>query len=86
MMFQIECLINEYSKTPNENITNFIDDEYIKWSYLFNKKFMQILCYIFMITKFGLFNVSLLLTIIDFVTRHAQNYFYLFIHSMYTIL
>jgi hypothetical protein len=30
MMFQIECLINEYSKTPNENITNFIDDEYIK--------------------------------------------------------
>jgi hypothetical protein len=86
MMFQTKCLINESLKTPNEKITNFIDHEYIKWSYLFNRKFMQMFCYIFMITKFGSFEMSLLLMTIDFLTKHAQNYFYLFIHSMYTIL
>ncbi len=81
MMFQIECLINEYSKMPNENITNFIDHEYIKSSYLFNRKFMQSFCYIFVITKFRLFNMSLLLTTIDFCHKTCTKSFfsYLFI-------
>jgi hypothetical protein len=57
---QIEFLINEFSKKINERIivedlidANLIDHEYIKRSFLFNRKFMQKNFYIFMIGKFG---------------------------------
>jgi len=57
---QIEFLINEFSKKINERIivedlidANLINREYIKKSFLFNRKFMQKNFYIFMIGKIG---------------------------------
>jgi len=87
MMFQ-EFLINESQKF-NEQITNLIHHEYIKISFLFTRRFMQRSFYIFMKKTFVVWNKLVsrkLLIIIDFVTRHAQSYFYLFIHIMCAIL
>jgi hypothetical protein len=50
---------------------------------------MQRSFYIFVIEKFGLSNShypNRVLITIDFVTRHAQSYFYSFICIMYVIL
>jgi hypothetical protein len=51
MMSQIEFLINNSQKRTNEKITNLINNEYIEWSFLFNKIFMEKLFYIFTIGK-----------------------------------
>jgi len=51
MMSQIEFLINDSQKRTNEKITNLINNDYIEWSLLFNKIFMQRFFYIFMIGK-----------------------------------
>jgi hypothetical protein len=59
MMIQIEFLNNEFLKKTNENITHLIDHEYIKNSFLFNKRFMQRSFYIFMIGKLGLLSMPL---------------------------
>jgi len=40
MMFQIEFVINEFSKT-SEKITNLIDHEYIERSFLLSRLFCQ---------------------------------------------
>jgi hypothetical protein len=47
MMFQIEYLINESLKKTNEQITNLINYEYIKGSFLINRRFMQRFIYIY---------------------------------------
>jgi hypothetical protein len=58
MMFQMEFAINGSSKT-SEKITNLIDHEYIKRSFLLSRLFMPRYFCIFMIGKFGLLNMSL---------------------------
>jgi len=49
MMSQIDFLINDSQKRTNEKITNLINNEYIEWSFLFNKIFCKRFFYIFMI-------------------------------------
>jgi hypothetical protein len=46
-------------KNNNEKIINFINNEYIKGSFLFNRRLMQRSLYIFMIAKLGLSNMPL---------------------------
>jgi hypothetical protein len=58
MMFQIEFVINESSKT-SEKITNLIDHEYIERSFLLSRLFMPRSFCIFMIGKFRLLNMPL---------------------------
>jgi hypothetical protein len=56
MMFQIEFVINEFSKT-SEKITNLIHHEYIERSFLLSRLFMPRTFCTFMIEKLGLLNM-----------------------------
>jgi hypothetical protein len=56
MMFQIEFVINESSKT-SEKITNLIDHEYIERSFLLSNLFMP--RYFCIYREFGLLNMPL---------------------------
>jgi hypothetical protein len=56
-------VINESPNKTNENITNLISHEYMEGSFLFNRKFMRIFFYIFMIRKFELLNKHAIISI-----------------------
>jgi hypothetical protein len=77
-------------KNFNEKLTNLIDHKYIDKSFLFSIRFMKRFFYIIMMVKFGLSNNVIIQVdeiTIYFITRsHAQSYFSLFIHIIYTIL
>jgi hypothetical protein len=62
-MFQIELLIYDFPNKTNEKITNLINHEYMEGSFLFNRKFMWIFFYIFMIGKFELLNKHAIISI-----------------------
>ncbi len=57
----LDYILSEWIfKTTNKKITNLIHHEYIEWSFLFNRNFMQwSKFHIFMIEKFGLPNMLL---------------------------
>jgi len=70
--------------TTSTRITNLINHEYIKRSFLFNRKFIQMFFYIFIIGKFGLLNMSLSQLIVGNRLILSQDmrkifFFYLFI-------
>jgi hypothetical protein len=84
MMFQIEFVINEFSKT-SEKITNLIHHEYIERSFLLSRLFMPRTFCTFMIEKLGLLNMRSFQKIVSnhwFCQKICTKLFY-FIYSYY---